>query len=113
MFPVAVAVDPSGRWLYSANTNSAEVGLFSIGNSGALAALNPARVPIGTANVNNPSGIAVDPSGHYVYVSDSVDPIGMVWQFTIGTTGTLTPMTPPSVAAGVVPQFIAIAAHYQ
>jgi DNA-binding beta-propeller fold protein YncE len=113
MFPVALAIDPGGRWLYSANTNSAEVGLFSIGSSGALAALNPPRVAIGTANVNNPSGIAVDPSGHYVYVTDSVDPTGMVWQFTIGMTGALTPMTPPSVPAGVVPQSIAIAAHYQ
>jgi hypothetical protein len=37
----------------------------------------------------------------------------MVWQFTIGTTGTLTPMTPPSVPAGVVPQSIAIAGRYQ
>src|SRR5581483_10102578 len=108
MFPVALAVDPSGRWLYSANANSAEVGLFSLSNSGARAALNPARAAIGAANVDNPNGIVVDPSGHYAYVTDSVDPTGMVWQFTIGTAGGLTPMMPPSVLAGVAPTSIVV-----
>ena len=114
MFPVALAIDPSGRWLYSANTNSAEVGLFSIGNSGALAPLNPARVRHRHGERRQPerdrsSTLPATTST----LTDSVDPMGMVWQFTIGTNGGLTPMTPPSVPAGVVPLSIAIAGRYQ
>ncbi len=113
MFPVSLAIDPAGRWLYSANGSSSDIGPFSIAGSGALAALNPPRVAIGTANVDIPNWVVVDPSGHYLYLSDGVDPLGSIWQFTIGSNGGLTPMTPPSVPAGDVPVSIAIAAHCQ
>ncbi len=113
MFPVSLAIDPAGRWLYSANANSSDVGQFSVGATGALTPLNPARVVTGTVGTNNPTWVTVDPSGRYAYVSDSVDPAGVVWQFTIGVTGGLTPMSPPSVPAGIGPMFIAIAGRYQ
>jgi 6-phosphogluconolactonase len=85
--PVSVAVDPSGKFVYVANhaSGSDSVSGFTIApGTGALTAIagSPFSVPTGS----QPSSVAVDPSGKFVYVANLV---GNVSGFTIGT-GALT-----------------------
>ncbi len=53
-----------------------------------------------------PYSIAVDPSGKYAYIANygynSIN--STVSQYTIGTNGDLTPMSPATVSAGLHPE---------
>lgn len=103
--PVCIAVDPSGRYAYvtgSAGTaNTGTVSQFAVGADGGLSALS-------TATVNtsgNPYGVAVDPSGSYVYVTSDD---GTTNQFGIGSGGGLTPLSAATAAAGTNPVAVAV-----
>jgi len=65
--PVALAVSPTGKFLYVANQLANNVAAFSISAAGALAPLGPLPYDVGTA----PSGLAVTPSGAFLYVANS------------------------------------------
>ena len=68
--PYCVTVDPSGRYVYSANSNSSSISQYTITaggpSEGMLASMSTATVPA----VNNPRSVAVDPSGRFVYVAN-------------------------------------------
>jgi 6-phosphogluconolactonase (cycloisomerase 2 family) len=72
LYPVALTVDPRGKYLYTANYNGSSVSSFSINQAdGSLG---------GTASVGNfttstgPTCVTVDPSlGQYLYTSNSLD----------------------------------------
>lgn len=94
-----MVVDPAGRFAYVANLMSnaadeATISMYTIdSSSGVLIPTTPATVPTGYF----PQGIAIDPSGRFVYTANSDD--NSVSMFTINqTTGVLTPTTPPSVS---------------
>jgi 6-phosphogluconolactonase len=61
--PRAVTIEPTGRFLYTANSGSDDVSAFAITGGGALTEVLP-RVPAG----NNPVSISADYSGKFVYV---------------------------------------------
>lgn len=101
-----VAVDPVGHHAYVTNVSSNTISQFTIGSDGAL---TPLSTPISLGSgpgIYYPWSIAVHPSGNWVYVS--VNQRSTVAQFTIGSDGTLSPMTPSTVAAGAYPDTVAI-----
>lgn len=74
--PVAVAVDPSGKFLYAVNLNAQQVdstpsttgavSAFTIGVDGALTQVSGSPFPGGL----QPVSVAVDPSGKFAYVAN-------------------------------------------
>jgi len=86
------------RYAYVANAVSGSVSQYTIGANGALTPMTPASVPTGTTATSSPWSVVVDPTGKYVYVSNSGD--DNVSQYTIGAGGALVPMSPATVATG-------------
>jgi 6-phosphogluconolactonase (cycloisomerase 2 family) len=100
----AVAVDPSGRFLYVAGGSSSagHVSAFSINSTtGALTQITGSPFTAGTS-----PRIAMDPSGRFLYTGDSFG----VSAFTIDpATGALTPVAGSPFAAGAPgPEAIAV-----
>ncbi len=95
--PIALAVAPSGQFLFVLNRDSQDVTSFSLDtNTGLLTSLG--STPAGTS----PADLAVDPSGNFLYVADSS---GSIQQFTIAA-GRLSPLA--TIAAGQGPVSIAV-----
>jgi DNA-binding beta-propeller fold protein YncE len=91
-FPEGVAIDPTGRFLYTANNGSSSVSAFSIAAGGALSPVT--CDPSTSCSAMGPaSGIAADPTGRYVYVA--VPGGGAIAPFAIGAGGTLGPIACP------------------
>jgi 6-phosphogluconolactonase (cycloisomerase 2 family) len=90
--PYALAVDPTGGFLYVLNNGSATVSADAIGTGGALTL--DSKTPASTgASTNQPLSLAVDPAGPYVFVSstDSSSFIGTIEAYT-STAGVLAPL---------------------
>ena len=103
--PQSLAVDPSGKYAYAANSGSNNVSQYTIAANGAL-------TPTSTiAARTNPVALTVDPSGVFVYVANlgSAD----VSQYAIGLNGILTLMATPAVAAGTSPRSVSAVSGYQ
>ena len=96
-------------YAYVVNQYDYTVSQLTMGPTGALTALTPASVPCELS----PNSLAVDPSGKHVYVVNlrgaTSTSYGSISQYTIGTDGTLAPMTPAAIAEGGL--FTDIAVH--
>jgi len=92
--PRSVTLDPSGRFAYAANFSTHEVTTLAIdAATGALSALGRVRVrsePFGFA-MTPAAAAPVTVSSRFAYVANAG---GGVSQYTIGTNGSLAPMTP-------------------
>jgi 6-phosphogluconolactonase (cycloisomerase 2 family) len=98
--PISIAVDPTGKFAYVANTSSNDISQYTIGGTGALTAIGT-PVAAGSAVF----GLNIDPSGNYLYATNRGG--STVSQYTINTTtGALTPMGTATVAAGLNPTSI-------
>jgi hypothetical protein len=110
VMPSAVILDPSGSFLYVANSGDDTLSQFSIGSGGQLTPLTPATVPAGIKPVS--IAVAVGPSGGHVYVANSgagvPTGVGSVSQYSMGADGTLTLLNAATVSAGASPVAIAI-----
>lgn len=113
--PSTVIVDPTGNFLYVANSGDATLSQFSIRSGGQLTPLTPATVATGIEPVS--IAVTAGPSGGHLYVANSGEsaPAGLVpagsgsvSQFSIGIDGTLTPLNPAAVSAGTSPVAITI-----
>ena len=96
-------VDPTGQFMYAANVTSAnDVAAYAITpSSGALAL---AGSPVGAGTL--PVGIAIDPSGLFVYaVNDNSDDVSV---YSVSSAGLLTRVSGAPFAAGSQPRCIAI-----
>jgi 6-phosphogluconolactonase (cycloisomerase 2 family) len=100
--PRSVAVDPSGRFVYTANggsrtTTSNDVSAYTLNaTTGALSAVAGSPFAAGT----NPSSVTVDPTGRFAYVSNQASQD--IRAYTIDTaTGTLASIGIGGIAAGV------------
>jgi 6-phosphogluconolactonase (cycloisomerase 2 family) len=90
--PSAMAIDPAGKFAYVTNQGGNTVSEYSVDQTtGAL-------TPIGGASgVNAPIAMTIEHSGKFLYVVNGPDGCSLaglgssVQQFTIGTTGLLTP----------------------
>lgn len=68
--PLAMALDPSGKFLFVTFQGDARVGVYSVdSNTGALAPVNGS--PFVTPG--QPSGVAIDPTGRFLYVANLGD----------------------------------------
>jgi len=106
-FPQEIAIDPLGRFVYTANTDDSSVSMFTINQTtGVLTPTTPASVStmIPGETLSDPCFLTVDPTGRFLYVTalDSID--STVDMFTIDqTTGVLTPTSPATVYTGISP----------
>lgn len=100
--PFAVAIEPTGKFAYVTLNGGPTIAQLSLDpNTGA-------PTPIGSpAPAINPTEIAIDHSGKFVYVSNPN--LNNVSGYLIGTTGTLTPLPFSPYVTGKGPTGIAIA----
>jgi DNA-binding beta-propeller fold protein YncE len=90
-FPEAVAVDPTGRYLYTADDGDDSVSAFAIGSGGALTPIvcSPAS-NCQTLAGTTPQALAIDPTGRFLYVTGGGG--STISVFSIGSGGALTPV---------------------
>ena len=105
--PASVTVDPSGKYVYVANSGDQVISQFTIGPGGALAPMNPPTVNSGAGGTGSNS-IVIDPTGKFAYAANISD--NSVSLFTIGASGGLVfQSTTPSVAAAAWPGPVSVA----
>ena len=105
--PAAIAVDPTGRFVYVANTGDTAMSVYTINSStGALTLVQQLPGQASNPNFRGSIGLTTDPAGRFVYVADGG---GSVFVFAIDpNAGTLTPVPgspftqPPGEAPVVV-----------
>jgi 6-phosphogluconolactonase (cycloisomerase 2 family) len=110
---VWITMDPGGRFVYVVGSPqdpagpSASIAQFSIRSDGTLAPLAPADVTIPF----RPSGpLVIDAGGRYAYLpGQSTGPGGAVSQFAVNADGTLSALTPATVAAALGITAVAVA----
>lgn len=111
--PQGIAIDPLGRFVYTANTDDSTVSMFTVNQTtGVLTPTTPASVStmLPGEDLSEPGFLTVDPTGNFLYVTalDSED--STVDMFTINqTTGVLTPTTPATVYTGLSPFQVTVA----
>jgi 6-phosphogluconolactonase (cycloisomerase 2 family) len=95
-FPQNIAIDPSGKFIYTANSDDDTVSMFTVNQTtGLLTPTTPATVPTG----GSPAFITVHPSGKFVYVTNQFD--ATVSMYSVDpVTGVLSPLTPATVRGG-------------
>ncbi len=112
-FPQGIAIDPLGRFVYTANTDDSSVSMFTINQStGVLTPTTPASVStlIPGQMLSIPSFLTVDPTGSFLYVTASLSNGSAVFMYTINqTTGLLTPTSPATVFTGGIPFQVLVA----
>lgn len=95
--PVALAFDPTGRFVYVAGFSGDGVTAIAVNTTTGLPSSFIGTIAAGT----NPQSIKVDATGRFVYVSNATS--NTISQFSISsTTGSLT-FVPPAVPAGGQP----------
>jgi YVTN family beta-propeller protein len=95
-FPQGIGIDPSGKFVYTANSDDNTVSMFTISpTTGVLTPTTPPTVSTGV----DPGSVTVDPSGRFAYVANQAD--DTVSMYTIDqNTGVLTPTQPATAQAG-------------
>jgi 6-phosphogluconolactonase (cycloisomerase 2 family) len=98
----SAALDPQGKFLYTANVNDGTISAFTVDQTtGSLTALGGS--PFAFTSVSIPWDLVVDPSGQFLYVSDVSS--GGIAAFDLTSSGGLTPISPQPVPLqpGMVP----------
>jgi DNA-binding beta-propeller fold protein YncE len=111
--PFAVAVSPDGHSVYVVDralqfVGGSGVAQYDVGPNGVLSPKTPATVATGpflSRGFGSPEGVAVSPDGKSVYVPADT---GVVSQYDVRADGTLSPKSPPTVAAGEYPISMAL-----
>jgi 6-phosphogluconolactonase (cycloisomerase 2 family) len=92
-YAASVAVDHGGKFLYVANYFSNSVGEYAIGADGSLTPLMSGGTAITIPAGTNPVAVVIDPSGKYLYASNSGGTSHSVSQYSIdANSGVLTHM---------------------
>jgi len=101
--PTAVAVDPTGQFLYVGNVGSSNISTYTVdATTGALTSTG--TVSSGAASI--PEAIAIDPSGQFFYVADEGNNVVLAYIID-PVTGALTAAGPP-IGAGSEPDSIIV-----
>ncbi len=102
--PQEIAIDPLGRFVYTANSDDSSISMFTINQTtGVLTPTTPASVStVVPGNILwDPNFLTVDPTGRFLYLTESLTNGAAVLMFTIDqTTGVLTPTSPATVTTG-------------
>ncbi len=106
--PTAVALDPTGHFLYTTNGGSNDISGFSVDETtGALTSLWSTTVPTG----HHPIAATVDYTGRYLFVVSDTD--SSVTTYTIDSiSGALAPVSPATVV-GAAPKGLAISRTFE
>ncbi len=118
--PNGITIDHSDRFAYVANLGDGTISQYTIGTGGALVPMAAPTVPT-VPTGSNPSVITLDPSDHYAYVADfrtsdtNNPPAGPsnIYQYAVGTDGSLTALSTPTVPSGSGPNSIAVTPNSQ
>jgi 6-phosphogluconolactonase (cycloisomerase 2 family) len=112
--PSTVNITANGSFVYVANANTnnpttasqrGTISAFSIGSGGALTAIYNSSSALPYAGVK-PLASASDPTSRFLYVTDAAS--NELYAYTIGSDGTLSPLTNGPFATGVYPDGITI-----
>jgi 6-phosphogluconolactonase len=101
--PEALAVHPSGKFLYVADFNSNAIVGLSISNTGSLTTVLGSPFATGS----RPASLALDPAGKFLYAVNSVDKTFSAYTIN-ATTGTPTAVTGSPFAAGAASGALAV-----
>lgn len=102
--PELLAMDPAGAYLYTMNTQSNNISVFSIDStSGALAQLPNSPFAVGLPLLN----MQLTPSGNFLYVTTAGSTDGFIVGFSVSA-GVLTSIGLPSSSGGINPNGLAI-----
>jgi Lactonase, 7-bladed beta-propeller len=107
--PAAIALNQADRHVYVVNVGDGSISQYNIEADNSLTPMNPPTVinpGMKTLGVM-PSAVTLDFPGSFLYVANSGD--GTLSQFSVGSGGQLTPLTPATVPAGTEPVSIAAA----
>jgi 6-phosphogluconolactonase (cycloisomerase 2 family) len=107
--PLAVAIDPTGQFLYVANssTNGTDGNVLAFAINASTGALTAIGSPL-TSYVDYPNSVAVDPSGRFAYVANSLATTVSVYNIN-ATTGALSPISgSPSFTTGPNPASVTV-----
>jgi 6-phosphogluconolactonase len=112
-FPQGIAIDPLGRFVYTANSDDATISMFTINQTtGVLTPTTPASVStmLPGSLYSSPGFLTVDPTGKFLYVPSANTDGATVSMFAIDqTTGVLTPTSPATVSTDGIPFQVVIA----
>lgn len=112
-FPQEIAIDPLGRFVYTANTDDSTVSMFTVNQTtGVLTPTTPASVStlVPGEPLSDPNFLTVDPTGRFLYVTVSLSDDSWVFMYTINqTNGFLTPTSPAMVLTGPIPFQVVVA----
>ncbi|HEX4376879.1 MAG TPA: beta-propeller fold lactonase family protein [Steroidobacteraceae bacterium] len=115
--PSDIAIDPTGRYLYTPNSGSDNISTDLIGTGGALTldvSVAATGAAPGAANANSPLSVTVVPDGTYLYVGSAVNGAnGAIESYALNG-GVLSPalgtLAASTFTAGNVPRSLATAA---
>lgn len=121
-FPVSVAINAGGTYLYvvdtyqpnftDANPGPGALVVYPLDKSGKIGA--PIVNNSGKTSLNyfplgmNAKGVAVLPNGNAVYALSSNNGLGSIYAYSVGSGGALTPLGSGTFPAGVAPNSVAI-----
>ena len=112
-FPQEIAIDPQGRFVYTANSDDSTVSMFSVNQTtGVLSPTTPASVStlVPGELLSLPNFLTVDPTGKFLYVTASLSDGAAVFMYSINqATGLLTPTSPAKVYTGGIPFQVVVA----
>lgn len=95
-FPQGIAIDPMGKFVYTANSDDDTVSMFTI--DAATGLLSPTTPPA-IATGRDPGFVSVHPSGRFAYAANEID--NTISMYAIdSSTGVLSPLTPATVKSG-------------
>lgn len=82
----ALAVHPSKKFLYAANSAESDISLFTIAKDGVLTEVTP-RTPVSAGTqATTPTLLAMDPAGQYLYVGNAGTGFASISVFSINST---------------------------
>jgi len=100
--PTTVLVHPSAKFAYIANAGEANISLFKVATSGALAEVMPR-----TSTGNNPAALLMDPAGSLLFAANTGSNTITAYSIDSGS-GVLTASTAPPASTGFSPVRLAI-----
>ncbi len=90
----SIAVEPGGHFVYAAG--AAGLNAFSINQTTHILAPITLNLPVSLANA---TGVFIDPSGQFLYVSVSTSSLNALYRFSMNTDGTLSATSTAPVAS--------------
>ncbi len=108
--PTAVAIHPSGKFVYAVNVNNDEITALSLDAS--TGALTPISGSPFLTNSQNPCAAAIDPAGHFLFVPNGNGANVSVFAID-ATTGAIAQITGSPFPAGNIPESAAVSPNGQ